>query len=475
MKKYVERIVQQLHKMSTNLQKEKQNTKKWIRFLDYEKPFEQDGDLELTDEQKKEILSFWGKYKFAYPLLNFNAFKVYMNRCGKFDCKNLPGGIRGSFVAPFLQNKKYYSHNNKALLYKLLPNIKQPNLILTRMNGVYYDPNYQVISLEKAIDMVLKYLETDKEIVFKISESQGGSGVRFYDRNVLKNSIDVKKIFQSTASTIVVQEAIKQHTFMNNLNSSSVNSIRITTVIWDNEVVITASLIRVGAQNNRVDNVSSGGCMIGVDDRGILCDFAIGHNGEHIYELPSGFNLKNAKELKVPSYDKVIELVKTAQMQLPYTKLVSWDIAIDDGGVPILIELNFSGSVDIHQCVTGPVYGELTEKILDECILKRYFKRHSTYSYDFKEFYDHIEIEKYVGWSKKVIIPEMFKKKPITVIGDKAFLNNVHIEKVVLPDNISLIKKKSFFGCKRLKEININDNTKVSSSAFGDTALEKKR
>ena len=39
---------------------------------------------------------------------------------------------------------------------------------------------------------------------------------------------------------------------------------------------------------------------------------------------------------------------------------------------------------------------ELTEKILDECILKRYFKRHSTYSYDFKEFYDHIEIEKYV-------------------------------------------------------------------------------
>ena len=46
---------------------------------------------------------------------------------------------------------------------------------------------------------------------------------------------------------------------------------------------------------------------------------------------------------------------------------MSWDIAIDEDGNPVLIEANMrKGSVNFHQFNNGPLFGELTERVLNE-------------------------------------------------------------------------------------------------------------
>jgi hypothetical protein len=46
---------------------------------------------------------------------------------------------------------------------------------------------------------------------------------------------------------------------------------------------------------------------------------------------------------------------------------VSWDIAFDEQENPVLIEANLKdGELDFHQLNNGPLFGDDTEKILDE-------------------------------------------------------------------------------------------------------------
>lgn len=52
---------------------------------------------------------------------------------------------------------------------------------------------------------------------------------------------------------------------------------------------------------------------------------------------------------------------------VPYFRMVSWDIAIDEMGEAHMLEANFAkGSVNFHQLSNGPLFGEDTKAILDE-------------------------------------------------------------------------------------------------------------
>ena len=83
-------------------------------------------------------------------------------------------------------------------------------------------------------------------------------------------------------------------------------------------------------------------------------------------------------------------------------------------------------------------------------------------------------ITKYVGNSKRVIIPASIENKPVVRISDKAFWENSKIEEVFLPDNLKLIDAGSFYGCSKLSKINIPPSvTAILQWAFQGTALKE--
>lgn len=52
---------------------------------------------------------------------------------------------------------------------------------------------------------------------------------------------------------------------------------------------------------------------------------------------------------KVPSWDKIVDLVISAAKVIPEVRYVGWDVAVDDDGNVQLIEGNYGADPDVTQ------------------------------------------------------------------------------------------------------------------------------
>ena len=123
------------------------------------------------------------------------------------------------------------------------------------------DSSYSVITREEAFNHCIQA----KSVVIKPSHLSGaGRGIVFW--NYGSDGIRVLDQVFSSTKDYVVQEVVKQHEKMNSLYADSINTIRIESFIWKNEVIILSCAVRMGANGSKVDNLSDGGGMsCGVD------------------------------------------------------------------------------------------------------------------------------------------------------------------------------------------------------------------
>lgn len=149
----------------------------------------------------------------------------------------------------------------------------------------------------------------------------------------------------------LVQEAIHQHAAMARFNPTSVNTVRIDTLIGDDgQVRFNAAAIRIGARGAITDNVSSGGVMAGIDletgriSRRARRDAKYGGDYYDLCELYSA----SPDMLQIPFWDEVLNVVtKAAEAMLPFRSL-GWDVALSVDG-PVVIETNYDYGLDILQ------------------------------------------------------------------------------------------------------------------------------
>ncbi|MGM9541324.1 MAG: sugar-transfer associated ATP-grasp domain-containing protein [Candidatus Limivicinus sp.] len=386
-------------------------------------PEDMQADEPLTEDEIRQINDFYEKYRFAYPNIDYKSFQTFKNRCGKFSVNHCPGAIRTEYFNKHFVDV-YYSNpfQNKVMLDFLYPTINRPRTIVRRMNGIYYDIDYRPISLETALKICGDYLENKGDLILKINNTGGSAGV-----TVLKQGKGTASTLQELitkkwiVNAFVVQEMMEQSDFMKAFNPTSVNTIRITTFLWKGKVIPLAALIRIGKKGNEVDNFSAGGSLLGVDmDTGKCFNWAMQKDNRKITKLPSGLDLEST-DYYVPNFNLVKESVTTLHYRIPYIRLISWDIALDKNDVPTLIECNFGGMIQIHEAITGPLFGDLMKELLDEYLVKRFFFKFATEDFVCKEFCDHIAIVEYIGESENVVVPEKIYDKPVTVIEPTAF------------------------------------------------------
>ncbi|NRG16351.1 hypothetical protein HPQ64_01455 [Rhizobiales bacterium] len=149
----------------------------------------------------------------------------------------------------------------------------------------------------------------------------------------------------------LVQETIHQHAAMARFNPTSVNTVRIDTLIGDDgQVRFNAAAIRIGARGAITDNVSSGGVMAGIDlETGRISgrarrDAKYGGDYYDLCELCSA----SPDMLQIPFWDEVLNVVtKAAEALLPFRSL-GWDVALSVDG-PVVIETNYDYGLDILQ------------------------------------------------------------------------------------------------------------------------------
>lgn len=410
--------------------------------------FAVNGDIPLTEEEKREIDKFWGKYKFAYPEIDYKSFQTFKNRYGKFDVRHCPGAIRTHYFNKWFKNDSYMvSGQNKAMLPLLYPSIKQPKTVIRRMSGIYYNATFDPLSLSEVVSILMDYAQKGISLIMKPSNKGGGRGIRFVEKGDSEVTIQ-GKIKDMGAGTFVVQELLEQSDFMKQFNPTSVNTIRATTLLFKGQVYFLAALIRIGKQGNRVDNYSQGGSILGIDkDSGKCNDWALTHSNERISRLPSGLKL-NEGDIVVPGFEKIKEAVIKAHYYMPYIKLISWDIALDKQNAPILIENNFAGMIQIHEAVTGPLFGDLMGPLLDTYLLNNFYVEFQYDEWICREFYNGIVLMKYTGHSDEIVIPDKINNKLVTKIDYGAFsecktINKLSASKRIINKSIAALEKVS--------------------------------
>ena len=69
----------------------------------------------------------------------------------------------------------------------------------------------------------------------------------------------------------------------------------------------------------------------------------------------------------------------------------------------------------------------------------------------------------------EIIIPNLYKGKPVSVIGDSAFRDCSALTSITIPDSITSIGDRAFFGCSGLTSVTIPDNVNsIGYAAFAD-------
>lgn len=319
------------------------------------------GNRDLSETQIKKLKEFWDNYQ---PI-DFTEHKFYLNACDNFDVRYIPSSVHYTKIDKYFNDwERARIIDNKADYQRLFPNIKQPESILTRSNGFWYQTNH-IINESKVTNIV----HSNTPCFIKIaSESEGGKGVYYIDQDYSISQIN--QVLEQIKGDVIIQKAIVQSTELSSLNSSSVNTIRIMTLLnLDGSVSVCSACLRMGVAGAKVDNASSGGVVAGIDNNGCLKKYAYKPTGESFIKHPtSGVVFEN---FKVPNFDKCKELVMNLSLNYPYFRLISWDIALNQDNDPVLIEANLcSGELDFHQLNNGPIFGDQTEKILSEVFNK---------------------------------------------------------------------------------------------------------
>lgn len=331
----------------------------WLS-ADFKKKVNETQPPSLTQAQKDQIKEYWGDlYNSEAVYLSF--YNLFTN---SFDPRFLPENLYYYFLDPFLNNTNAaIVLDDKNLYDYLLHDIRRPKTIARIVHGELYDSAFQPLLVDDLLNNCANY---DKVIIKPSILSCGGKGIKVFEKKDFTRSLrDLILNNQSYWCNVVIQEFIEQHTELSTLHPNSINTVRLLTLNWKGNVKVISSIVRMGIDDNVVDNISAGGIFVGLEESGRLKQYAYDLTGKRFEKHPQGAVFA---QHCIPNYQ---ELVKRCEFLTPrfasVSRLISWDFAIGKDGLPILIEVNLKcGEIDFHQIANGPILGDNAKDILED-------------------------------------------------------------------------------------------------------------
>ena len=157
------------------------------------------------------------------------------------------------------------------------------------------------------------------------------------------------------AGKSIVQEVLRQDSQMAVFSPFSVNTIRMTTMLTPQGNVINInSFLRFGLGESFVDNVGSGGLAVGIDyQTGRLKRYAHGKKWERYAAHPTtGVVFEN---FVIPEWNRICDFAAVVQNHFSFFRLLGLDIALDQNGEPVVIEINSAPDLAALEQISGPL------------------------------------------------------------------------------------------------------------------------
>ena len=227
----------------------------------------------LTASDKRQMASAFAGCGTFDPV--FHAF--YKEKAGSFNAYYLPTDLYYTAIDPYfnpLMESKVL--DNKCLYGRLFPHIPQAETVVMRMGGHWYDAQYRHLTAKQAVALVA----AEPAVFLKVATgSSGGSGVVYLGSEDGSVSERFEQETAKHAKDVVVQCPIRQHASISALNASSVNTLRILTLLTKEEVKLYSAVVRIGIDGSKVDNATAGGIFCGICEGGMLRETAYLLNG----------------------------------------------------------------------------------------------------------------------------------------------------------------------------------------------------
>lgn len=326
----------------------------------------------ITVQEREEIDSFWSEFMtphMMFCLIDYRYYDMYNNVRpeGLPIYQYIPDSFYQPFVDEYFTNPQHSRPCDDKNLYDLyFHDLKRPITVFRKIDGLLLDADYGALTLKQVVD---KCRDCGEVVLKPAKFTAGGNGVRFW--NADQDDVSIISEYLQNTQFVICQKIIKQHPELNRLSSNSVNSIRMMTMVFDNQTFLLSSVVRMGTNTARIDNFTSGGIASGVKSNGQLRNIAFDVCANKYYKHPLGTVFE---QVVIPNYSECVEIVKMlAKRFSTLSRLISWDLAIDETGHPLLIEFNASwAGVDVHQLCNGPIFGDMTHDVMKEVFDKSY-------------------------------------------------------------------------------------------------------
>lgn len=262
-----------------------------------------------------------------------------------------------------LTNDKFYFN---LFLEKL--NIPTPHLLCYTKNVQikYVDAQFGLDGSSTREQQMRHFLSYDMDVFCKPSGGQKGNGAfamkvqnsQIYINGVQEGVDDVMEMLLS--GNYIVQERICQHPELSKLCSSSVNTVRIQTIMRkDGSIYAFGAGLRIGREGNHVDNWAKGGIFVGIDmEKGTLKDrgFLRPKCGTTLFSHPDTDVV--FKDYVIPYYKEAERLAVEAHKMFYRCYTLGWDIAITEKG-PVIIEANSLWELSLVQASHGGLKNQI--------------------------------------------------------------------------------------------------------------------
>ena len=324
-------------------------------------------EKDREDAYQEEVLPYWKKFGLAPKRF---WFELAGSRDHRMDPRFIPVDLLYTDIYPYMNyGMLRQGLMSKAHLEYIFSDVKQPPTVALKIEGVYLDEHRNLISKDDAIRLCR---ERNNTLFAKASTGTcSGKGITVFTPSSYSDE-ELQRILEEAGSSFIIQERIRQHPLMDQINPSSVATIRVVSLLMEDKVHILSGALRLSAPDSPFVTVLDGGILAEILDQGKLYPKVYADIGKW-YENGKGIF---DDSFQVPSIERVYDEVKRIHPRIANFKCVGWDIAIDETGDPVLLEYNvFPGPICPQTLRCKPLFNEHTDWILEDYFIHRQWEK----------------------------------------------------------------------------------------------------
>ncbi len=320
----------------------------------------------LSSKRKKEIEEYFKK--FGVPI-NTKWHETFFSANGIDSNFYLSEYLFYEFVEPAFKYSEAegVSFTDKNLYSRNFRDIRQPETFLRYMDGKFYDAAYNRLDQGAGFNMLK---ENAGISVIKPSQKSGGGrdvnllSVREGALFLNETQISSDELLKLYKNGFIVQERVKQHPVLSEIYQHSLNTIKLVTFRFQDEIRLISTLFRTGNKGHYLDNMKQGGFCCKVNSDGTLQNVAYDKALQQYRNHPNT-GIPFGK-VTVPRFREIVDAARRMHESMQYSDIASWDLAVGTDATPILIEVNLKYQGILYQQVAcGPLFGDLTDDVLN--------------------------------------------------------------------------------------------------------------